>query len=52
MSEIEDIAGTGFDELLLQQIHLGELDVVDSRIPGKSTTGPVAGTVGRRLGSS
>ena len=32
MSEIEDMAGTEFDELLLQQMHLGELDVVDSRI--------------------
>ena len=32
ISEIEDIAGTEFDELLLQQMHLGELDVVDSRI--------------------
>ena len=29
---IEDIVGTEFDELLSQQIHLGELDVVDSRI--------------------
>ena len=29
MSEIEDIAGMEFDELLLQQMHLGELDVVD-----------------------
>ena len=32
MSEIEDIAGTEFDELLLQQKHLDELDVVDSSI--------------------
>ena len=32
MSEIEDIAGTEFDELLLQQVHLGKLDVVDSLI--------------------
>ena len=32
MSEIKDIAGTEFDELLSQQMHLGELDVVDSRI--------------------
>ena len=32
VSEIEDIAGTEFDELLLQQMGLGELDVVDSRI--------------------
>ena len=31
MSEIEDIADKEFDELL-QQVHLGELDVVDSRI--------------------
>ena len=31
MSEIEDIVGTEFDELL-QQVHLGEVDVVDSRI--------------------
>ena len=31
MSEIEDIADTEFDKLL-QQVHLSELDVVDSRI--------------------
>ena len=31
MSEIENITGTEFDELL-QQMHLGEFDVVDSRI--------------------
>ena len=31
MSEIEDITDTEFEELL-QQVHLGELDVVDSRI--------------------
>ena len=31
MSDIEDIADTEFGELL-QQVHLGELDVVDSRI--------------------
>ena len=31
MFKIEDIAGTEFDELL-QQVHLGKLDVVDSRI--------------------
>ena len=31
MSKIEDIAGTEFDELL-QQVHLGELDLVDYRI--------------------
>ena len=30
-SDIEDIADTEFGELL-QQVHLGELDVVDSRI--------------------
>ena len=29
---MEDIAGMEFDELLLQQMHLGELDVVDSHI--------------------
>ena len=32
MSEIEDIAGTELDKLLLQQMHLGELDIVKSRI--------------------
>ena len=32
MSEIEDIAATEFDELLLQRVNLAELDVVDSRI--------------------
>ena len=32
ISEIEDIAGTEFDKLLLQQMHLGELDIVDLRI--------------------
>ena len=32
MSEIEDMAGTKFDQLFLQQMPLGELDVVDSRI--------------------
>ena len=31
MSEIEDIADTEFDELL-QQVELGEFNVVDSRI--------------------
>ena len=31
MSKIEDIADTEFDELL-QQVHLGELNVVNSRI--------------------
>ena len=31
MFEMEDIAGTEFDELL-QQVHLGELHVVDLRI--------------------
>ena len=31
MSEMKDIAGTEFDELL-QQVHLGEVDVVNSRI--------------------
>ena len=31
MSEIEDITDTEFDELL-QQVHLGELNIVDSRI--------------------
>ena len=31
MSEVEDIAGTEFDELL-QQVHLGELDVFNSHI--------------------
>ena len=31
MSEIEDIVGTELNELL-QQVHLGEVDVVDSRI--------------------
>ena len=30
ISEIEDITGMKFDELLLQQVHLGELNVVDS----------------------
>ena len=29
---IEDIAGMEFDELLLQQVHLRELDIVNSRI--------------------
>ena len=32
MSEIKHIAGMEFDKLLLQQMHLGELDVVNSRI--------------------
>ena len=32
MSEIEVFAGTEFDQLLLQQMHLDELDVVDLRI--------------------
>ena len=49
MSEIEDIAGAEFDELFLQQMHLGGLDVVDSR---KLTSAHVGGTAGRRLGSS
>ena len=31
MSEIEDIAGTKFDKLL-QQVHFGEFDVVNSRM--------------------
>ena len=32
MSEIEDITGTEFNELhVLQQVHLDELDIVDSR---------------------
>ena len=31
MSEIKDIADTEFDELL-QQVHLGEVNVVDLRI--------------------
>ena len=32
MSKIKDIAVTEFDTLLLQQMHLGELVVVDSHI--------------------
>ena len=31
MSEIKVITGTEFDEIL-QQVHVGELDVVDSHI--------------------
>ena len=30
--EVEDIAGTEFNKLLLQQVHLHELDIVDLRI--------------------
>ena len=32
LSEIEDIAYTEFNELILEQVHLGKLNVVDSRI--------------------
>ena len=37
MSAIEDIADTEFDELL-QQVHLGELDIVDSRLNERQDT--------------
>ena len=48
MSEIEDIGGTEFDKLL-QQVHLGELDVVDSRINEQqdisNSSSPIMGVV-------
>ena len=49
MSEVEDIAGTGFDELL-QQVHLDDLDVVDLHINERLDKSEE--TVGHRLESS
>ena len=50
MSEFKDIAGTEFDELLMQQMRFGRTR--RSGLAYKSMTGHVGGTVGRRLGSS
>ena len=56
MSEIEDIAGTEFDKLL-QQVHLGELDLVDFCIKqrldmSKELLGVVSATADDTLSTS